>query len=86
MSLNLGAAELGESLTGDKGHTWLLDEGRTKRSQGSCQIAMVTAVESSLPWPPCPESVHNSYCKAKTGEGAELRQVSRYSDRQLHCW
>lgn len=76
MTLNLG-----ESLTGDKGHTWLRDD--RGRSQGSCPIAMVTAVELSLALTARPghPAVHSGYGKAETGGGAERRQVSHYSNR-----
>lgn len=45
VSLNLGAAELGESLTGDKGY---MVRGTQREEEGSCPTAMVTPGESSL--------------------------------------
>lgn len=72
VSVNLGAAELGESLTGDKGY---MARGTQREEEGSCPTAMVTlGVQSGTnrprtPEPPWPGSVLSINSKAKTGEG-----------------
>lgn len=72
VSLNLGAAELGESLTGDKGY--MVREHRGRRREAAQLPWLPVGVQSGTnrprtPEPPWPGSVLSINSKAKTGEG-----------------
>lgn len=85
VSVNLGAAELGESLTGDKGY---MARGTQREEEGSCPTAMVTLGESSLALTGPGHLSHPGLgqssaltAKPRRVKGAEPHQVSHSSSR-----